>query len=161
MQFEDFAGVKDLLQPRLADAGGGLDDAILFICRRIINLDLEHEPVQLRFGQRVGAFLLDGVLRGQNEKGIGQIEAASADGHLPFLHGFEQCGLRLGRRAVDFVGQDDVREDGAFDELQFAPTGGPVLFQDVCAGDVRRHQVRRELDAVEFERLNLSEGRNN
>ena len=31
-------------------------------------MDLEHEAVELGFGQRIGAFLLDGVLRGQHEK---------------------------------------------------------------------------------------------
>ena len=35
----------------------------------IIDEGVEHEAVQLRLRQRVGAFLLDGVLRGQHEKG--------------------------------------------------------------------------------------------
>ena len=67
----------------------------------------------LRFGQRIGAFLLDRVLRGQHEERIGQLVPHAADGDLPLLHRFEQRGLRLGRRAVDFVGQDHVARTAA------------------------------------------------
>ena len=36
--------------------------------------------------------------------------------------------------------------------------GGGILFDDVRAGDVRRHQVRRELDALEFQAERLRDG---
>ena len=36
--------------------------------RRIVDDDVEHEPVELRFGQRIRAFLLDRVLRRQHEE---------------------------------------------------------------------------------------------
>ena len=35
---------------------------------------------------------------------------AALDRDLPFLHHLEQRGLRLGRRAVDFVGQQQIGE---------------------------------------------------
>ena len=73
--------------------------------------------------------------------------AAHRAGQL--LHGFEQRRLRLGRRAVDFVGQQDVRKNRARHEGPGAAAGGGVLFDDVGAGDVGRHQVGRELDALE------------
>ena len=81
--------------------------------RRILDEHLEHEAVLLGFGQRIGAFLLDRVLRGQHEERVGQLVADAADGDLPFLHGFEQGGLRLRRRAVDFVGENHVGEQRA------------------------------------------------
>ncbi len=74
------------------------------------------------------------------------------DRHLPLLHRLEQGGLRLGRRAVDFVGQNHV-----------ARTAGPsrnrrsrapvVRFSSMISvpGDVGRHQVGRELNATEGE----------
>ncbi len=93
--------------------GGHLDDAELLLFLGIVHEDVEHEAVLLRFGQRIGAFLLDGVLRGQHEERVGQLVPGAADGDLAFLHGFEQGGLRLGRRAVDLVGQDDVGEQRA------------------------------------------------
>ena len=59
--------------------------------------------------------------------------------------------LRLGRRAVDFIGQQDVREDRTGHEGPGAASGGGIFFDDVGAGDVGRHQVRRKLDAAEFQ----------
>src|SRR5580700_6606015 len=38
---------------------------------QVIENGIEEKAVELRFGQRVGAFELDGVLRGQDEKGRG------------------------------------------------------------------------------------------
>jgi hypothetical protein len=42
-------------------------------------------------------------------------------------------------------------EDRARDELQLSPPGLRVLLDDVSAGDIRRHQVRRKLDAAKGE----------
>ena len=53
----------------------------------------------------------------------------AADGDLALLHRFEQGGLRLGRRAVDLVGQDDVGEDRAVQELEHALAGRLVFLQ--------------------------------
>ncbi len=100
---------------------------------RIVDEDLEHEAVLLGFGQRIGALLFDRVLRGQHEERIGQRVTHAADRHLPFLHRFEQRGLRLGRRAVDLVRQDRVREQRAFEEPPFARAGRAVLFDDLRA----------------------------
>ena len=41
-------------------------------------------------------------------------------------HGFEQCGLRLGRRAINFVSKDQLREDLFF--LLFGLFGFVLLF---------------------------------
>ena len=40
------------------------------------------------------------------------------DGDLALLHRLEQRGLRLGRRPVDLVGEDDVGEHAAGAELE-------------------------------------------
>jgi hypothetical protein len=81
--------------------------------------------------------------------------AACSDCRAPcrkaLLHGFEQRRLRLGRRAVDFVGQQNVGEDRALHEGPGAVAGGGIFLDDVGAGDVGRHQVRRELDALEHQ----------
>ena len=74
------------------------------------------------------------------------------------LHGFEQRRLRLRRRAVDFVGQQDVGEDRALHEGPGAAAGGGILFDDVGAGDVGGHQVGRELDALEDQPERLRHG---
>ena len=41
----------------------------------IADIDQEHEPIQLRLGQRIGALLLDRVLGGQDEEGRRQLES--------------------------------------------------------------------------------------
>jgi hypothetical protein len=43
-----------------------------------------------------------------------------------------------------------LREDGAPDEPEAALARGGVLFEDVRAGDVARHEIGRELDAAEL-----------
>ena len=74
-----------------------------------------------------------------------------------FLHGFQQGGLRLGRRAVDFVGQDHVGEDRAVQELELRAGRWLVFLDHFGAGDVRGHQVGRELDAAETQRTGVGQ----
>ena len=74
------------------------------------------------------------------------------------LHRLEQRRLRLRRRAVDFVGEHDVREDRPRREHHLPPAGRRVLLHEVGAGDVRRHQVGRELDARELQVEHLRHG---
>ena len=104
---------EDLRDRRPVDRGGHPDDLELLVLARVVDQDVEHEPVELGLGQRIGAFLLDRVLRGQDEERVGQPVPLAADGDLPLLHRLEQRGLGLGRGAVDLVGQDDVGEDRA------------------------------------------------
>ena len=49
-----------------------LDDLLLLLARRVLDVQLEHEPVELRLGQRIRPFLLDRVLRGQHEERLGE-----------------------------------------------------------------------------------------
>ena len=69
------------------------------------------------------------------------------DGDRALLHRLEQRRLRLGRGAVDLVGEHDVGEDRARLELETpcAPRSSSAMI--VRADDVGRHQVGRELDA--------------
>jgi hypothetical protein len=61
-----------------------------------------------------------------------------------FLHCFEESGLNLRRRAVDFVGKDDVREDGS--ALHHESPGR--LVENLRSDDVRGEQVGSELNSV-------------
>ena len=65
------------------------------------------------------------------------------DGDLSFLHDFKQGSLGLGGRPVDFIGQEQLREHRAASRRELAA----ALVIERVAGDVRRHQVGRELDA--------------
>ena len=132
---------------------GAFDDVDLFLERGIVHFDIEHEPVQLSFGQRIGALLLNGVLRGQDKERRRQRIALARHGDRLFLHGLEQSGLGLGGGAVYFISQYDIGEDRAFDELELA-----VLVEYFGPGDVGGHQVGSELYAVEGETKGFREG---
>ena len=140
---------QDLRDLEGVGAGGSFDDGQLLLARRVIHLNLEHEPVKLGFGQWIGAFLLDRVLRGQHQKWVGQRIGLAADRQLPFLGGLQQRALGFWRRAVNFVGEDQVAEERPRHEAEHAFAGGVVLLQNIRARDVGGHQVRRELDAAE------------
>ena len=75
-----------------------------------------------------------------------------------FLHGLEQRRLRLRRGPVDLVSQDDVREDGAGSKHHLATAGGRILLHQIRGGDVRGHQVGRELDTRELQLEHLCHG---
>ena len=137
-------------------AGGLLHHLDFVVLGQVIDHHVEHEAVQLRLGQRIRAFHLDRILRGEHEERFGQRVAHAGGGDLMFLHGFEQRGLRLGRRAVDFVGQDHVGEDRAGHEGELPFAAG--VLQNLRAGDVGGHEVGRELDALELEMKDLRDG---
>ncbi len=145
-QQPDDEAVERLLD---VDATGGADrgdelcvagDRLELVERRLGRLFGEHprlvsllrvpdrhphrEPVELRLRQRVGAFVLDGVLRRETRNGRGEQVRVAVDGDLALLHRLEQRRLRLGRRAVDLVDEHDVREDGARAEAEDARSAG-------------------------------------
>ena len=144
-----------------ASSGGGVspvvERALDFVAALgIFDFDHEHEAVELGFGKRVGAFLLDRVLRGEHEiRGI-QLKGASRDGNAVFLHRFEHGRLRFGGGAVDLVGEDDVGKNGTLDEFELAATALTFL-KDVGAGDVHRHEVGRKLNPAEIQMHGLGQ----
>ena len=128
-----------------AHAGMIADDFLFARARGIAHADAHQEAVELRFGQRIGAVMLDGILRRENHEGLRQRMRVIIDGDLRFVHRLEQRGLRFRRGAVDFIGDDDVGEDRAGFEFEFL-RGGIV---DADADHVARKHVRGELDALE------------
>ena len=72
----------------------------------------------------------------------------------PLLHRLQEGRLRLGRRPVDLVRQEEGREDWTPDERELAG----LEIEDARPGDVRRHQIGRELDAAELAPENARQG---
>ena len=128
----------------IAVDGGLTDNLHLLVEGWIVESDIEHETVELCLGKRIGAFLLDGVLRGEDKEGVRQRVGSARDCDAMFLHSLEQSRLGLGRGTVDFVGKDDAGEDRPLDELEIALT-----VEDFRTRDVGRHEVGSELDARE------------
>ena len=123
---------------------------------RIRHLELEEEAIELRFGQRIGAFHLERVLRREHEERLFELVGRLADRDADVLHRLEQRRLRLRRGAVDLVGEHDVGEDRPGLELE-ERAAVRVLLDDVGADDVGGHQVRRELDARELQVQHVGE----
>ena len=132
------------------------DHGHLFVLRQVVNHDVEHEAVELRFGQGVGAFHFNRVLRGEHEERFRQCVADAGGSDLVLLHRFEQRRLRFRRRAIDFVGQNHVGENRPRHECHGPSLAG--LLQNFRAGNIRRHEVGCELDALKPEVKNLREG---
>src|SRR5881409_475587 len=124
-----------------------LEDLDFLLSRRVADVDLQQEPIDLGFRERIGALVLDRILRRDHEEGPVQRERLALQRRLAFLHRLEERGLGLRRGAVDLVRQEDVREDRAASEDEVAG----LAVEHVRPRDVRRQQVRRELDAAERE----------
>ena len=67
--------------------------------------------------------------------------------------------MRLRRSSVDFIRQNNVGENRPLHEYANAFPRDPIFFNDFGSRDVRRHQVRRELNALEIEVQHLGDGR--
>ena len=108
------------------------------------SVSLSRKRSSCASGQRVGALVLDRVLRGAHDERVGQRSRHPVDGDLPLLHGLEQRRLRLRRRAVDLVGEQQVGEHRTGPEGELRRSG----VVDERAGHVAGHQVRGELHAL-------------
>ena len=112
----------------------------------IIHVDAQHEAVQLRLGQRIGALELARILRREHHEIAGQSKHRALDAHLPLFHRLKECSLRLGACAIDLIDQHDIGKErpGTKDEAALA------RIEDMHPDDVARHEVRRPLDAFKF-----------
>ena len=75
---------------------GGLDAEDFFVALAfgVAEGDAEEEAVELVFGEEVGAFEFEGVLRGDDHEGGGErAGGAVVDGDGVVVHGFEERGL--------------------------------------------------------------------
>ena len=85
--------------------------------------------------------------------------AGASDGDSPLLHRLKERGLGTRCGAVDFVGEDELRENGPLLEFKL-PSAVFVFNEKRCACDVGGHHIRRELDTLEGEIECLAEGIN-
>ena len=111
---------------------------------RIAKLDPHQEAIELRLGQGIGADLIHGVLRRDDEERRCERIGVTVRGDLMLFHRFEQRALRLRRGAIDLIGEDQLREHGALVELEAAR----FALEDRDADDVGGQQVACELNAL-------------
>ncbi len=140
-------GGERRLDLRDALAGGFQQDAPLAGAIGIIHVDLHQKAVELRLGQRIGAFLLQRILRRQHMERTRQVVAMAGDADMIFLHRLQQRRLRARRGAVDFVGHQQLGEHRPLDEAEGARLVLRLL-QHFRAENIGRQQVGRELHAA-------------
>jgi hypothetical protein len=80
--------------------------------------------------------------------GSGSAYVVPVEAHLTLLHRLQQRRLRLRRRAVDLVGQQQVGEHRALTEPERHAVGR--LLHQLLTDDVAGHQVGGELQAGEL-----------
>jgi hypothetical protein len=139
----DAAEVHALELRRLEALGDVAEHLLLDALMGVANVQLHEEAVELSLGEGIGALGLDGVLRRDDEERLGERPRGPVRRDREVLHRLEQRGLGLGGRAVDLVGEEQLGEHRPLVEDEAVL----LLVEDVAAGDVARHEVRRELDA--------------
>ncbi len=101
---------------------------------------------------------LEGVLRGNHEKGVWEPVRAVLEGHHPLTHGFQKGSLCFRIGPVDLVCQDDVGEYRSCIERE----GITFVGVDAVTEKVLGEHVAGELNSLEFSRNTsgecLSEG---
>ena len=146
---QEFIPCRHLWHMRLVHAppAASRQDLSLLLAAGIADRNPHDESVELRLGQRVGAFEIDRVLRGDDQKRHAQRVGGTLHSDLSLLHRFEQRGLGLGCRAVDLVGKQQLGEDRSPAELE----ASLPLIVEKAPGYVARQQIGRELDAFEVQ----------
>ena len=121
------SGVQTGCDRRFLAEGGGEQHLLFGFAVGIADIDLQQEAVELRFGQRIGAFLLQRVLRRQHMEGLGQIVARARHRHMRSCIACSSADCVRGRGAVDFVGHQKLGEDRALDEAEGARAARRLL----------------------------------
>ena len=110
----------------------------------VVDLETHQEPVELRFGQGIGAFVLDRVLRGDHHEGRRQLVRDAVD---------VTCRSAIASRRADWVFGDARLISSASNTLL---NTGPAELEgvgssvpDAYSGDVGREEIGGELHATE------------
>src|SRR6266496_2170980 len=141
---EDRLWSRDVPNRNRVAARHPAENLLLLLTRRISDMQLEHEPIDLRFGERICSFLLDRILRRENEERLIEPIGRSSDGHLLLLHRLKKRRLHFCWSAVDLVCENDVREDRAFLDAELSVG----LIVDLSSENVGRQQIRCELNSL-------------
>ena len=89
MKAEDIFASEERLDRSRHLGGGTRDDGDFIVLRQVIHDDIEHEAIQLRFGERISAFHFDRVLSRENEERFLEDVAHAGSSDLVLLHGFQ------------------------------------------------------------------------
>jgi len=113
----------------------------------VTHANLDEESIKLRFRQWVRAFEFQRILRSEHGEEIIERMRDAVHRHLALFHALQKRGLSARRHAVDFVGEQELREDRSAMKGKFAG----LEREDAGAENVGGHHVRRALNAAKIE----------
>ena len=143
----EFIGAHCGLRLALFGTRGVEYDPAFRVTIRVVDIDLHQETIKLRLGKRVSPFLLNRVLGREHMKRAWNIVTAARNRDVLFLHRLQQRGLRARARAIDLVSHQELAEDRTGDKPEAAFTARTLL-EHFAADNVRRHEIRGELNAA-------------
>src|SRR5262249_13338422 len=120
----------------------------------IAEIEPNQESVELCLGQGKCAVQLDRILRRYDQEWACQRESLPINGHLMFLHRFQQRRLRLRSGAIDFGSQQELGEDRSVAKLERQR----ALVEDETTGQIGRQQIGCALHALERQAQDLRRG---
>ena len=135
---------------RLEGRGGAVDVHHCHFARAVgvAECELHKESVGLRFGEGEGALRFDGVLRCDDEEGVGELIGHAVDGRLTLAHTLKKRGLGSRCGTVDLVGDKDICKNGTRAEYEIRG----LLVKVVDARDVGGEKVGGELYSLDLTR---------
>src|SRR5437588_1855942 len=120
LQFKHLVGSDHWLQ-RLKDLllFETMENSLLFLFRRIADLQAQQKTVKLGFGKRKSAFQFNRVLRSNNQERLRKGHSGTLYCYLPLGHGLQQCRLSSGSGPINFVYQKNLCKKRALPENKF------------------------------------------
>ena len=108
--------------------------------------ELHQESIELSFWQSKRPFVINWILRCDDQEGCFQCVSNTVHSDSAFGHCFEQGGLGSRSRPINFIRKYEVGEQRARSEFELRG----FLIEDRRPRDVAGQKVRRALDSFEF-----------
>src|SRR6266571_3624540 len=109
-----------------------MEDGLLFLFRRIADLQAQQKTVKLGFRKRKCAFQFNWVLSSNNQERLRKVHSGTLHRYLPLGHRLKQCRLGSGSGPIDFVYTKNLREERALPENKFVVA--LIEVTDCCGG---------------------------
>ena len=136
MQQQDVVPVEDRSEFGKTVSRRDFRDLQFLFKIRIIDMDPKHEAIELGFWEGIGTFLFNRVLCAQYDERLIERVIRACGGDFVFLHRLQQGRLGFRRWPVDFVTQENVAEDRAFDKTHATTTSSLLFLENFRARNV-------------------------
>ena len=148
LELHDGCSVEHFLDFRFLVAGDTTHDVNFLGAIRVFHDHIEEKTVKLCFGQGVGAFLLNRVLRRQHEERFVEFVVHTTGGYSLLLHCLKEGRLGLWWGPVNLIGKKKVGKNRTLHELELTRVRLGIFLKQLGAGNVGRHEIRSKLNPL-------------